>query len=828
MKKKRRKASVHIVEKYTDMRVIDMHRQPKPINLLVLQDGIDWVSLGHFNQFRIEKLARTPGNEASVELSSIYEHNQELSRKVEDTYNQPIYLLQEFSPNQSTQVEDFWALRSAFLLVTRVHAAPMEQQAFEEAIRVCLDEKGTSMGSCSGVHQDDGYRLGKDCMTIMYRTLEFSDIILVAKSDSVQTLMETAGHLYNHPCVGDSYSYIGIAPSELNGEQKHFALKDDVIPCVQMRFAVKNSKEARKYLNSFRSRLPKDLKDVIDDSLFVTGTEDLLFPVKAINSEALCLILYFLLPYIEPCGEKQAQSFWSAFDDMTTRLSIRERDLDLMTGTPELVHDGLYEVYKALYERVRKLYNRVQYSPPDWLRPTMELTKLLLNFSGDCVFHQVCYTVLDGMKGLVRLCEKTIFEDQTAPENQAMIGLLHMTLAGVSDMVEHMIRMEGELVHHPESRPILYDIPANLLELYLHFSESCMSYFMEREKNSSDRRCRMLVVPCLCNTIKLKRIAEYEDVEPALYYVEIPLHLLYDSKYAICSLVHEVSHFSGELCRNRASRFNAFALSLACQMSLHMEMSESPAVWKELVKELKRLIPKDKQAMMDLLQDEAICAVDCIAENEEWIEELLYIFFSSIGQHPDWEERYTRAVKARMNLRRKQNIYKDIEELIYLYRESYSDLSMVLLLELSVEDYLSMLKRDIRITDKNVWPLAIERAAVVILTVKKNWAPEQNCTEEFIKTVGAYIRWFNDHQDGHAFKDAQHCFEAISAVVSYLRQCAKTICKLDNDPANTEMLKRIRKEFVDFADKQKFASSEFYEALELHRQRLLVNKMSNA
>lgn len=49
-------------------------------------------------------------------------------------------------------------------------------------------------------------------------------------------------------------------------------------------------------------------------------------------------------------------------------------------------------------------------------------------------------------------------------------------IRGVDRLLEHITRMESELVHYPETRPMLFDIPANLLEFYLFFSDKCTQY----------------------------------------------------------------------------------------------------------------------------------------------------------------------------------------------------------------------------------------------------------------------------------------------------------------------------------------------------------------
>lgn len=805
---------------YTDIRAIDMCRAPRMSGLQPLSTEGAFLTIGHFDHFKVECLNPDRADGARVDLSLIQKHNQTLSHDQKDVYYQPVYILREFEDGERPRVKEFWERQSAFLLITRVHAKTRDQDKFETNLAGCLKNNGTVGDGWPvriepyGAEERNGEEGEEVVRYILYRTLEFSDNILVAKSDSIEALFKTVGNLYYLHCVGDVYSYFGIAPSELT-EGPGRASEKDKISRALMRFAVKDARKSRDYLNGFIAAVAGNLGGRVGEPLFVNGTEDLMLIAHDLNSREFCVMLRSLL---QSGGPRKEKLFWDAFDDMTTRLSIEEKNLEPHEDDSPDEGSTLYKKYCTLYDKFHKIidfYDGKKQPYPDWIRPAAELIKSMRTISQDCILYQLCFIVLDGVKAIVELANEiandsfdaAMMEDSDEKELvKANEEMLRDALTGISNLMENMIRMEGELVHHPETRPLLYDIPANLLELYLHFSDMCLTYYQHREGGKgpgAGERFQLLLLPCLCETITVRSVNGRNSEDADFLYVEIPLHMLYDSRYVICSLVHEVAHYGGEETRQREARFKGLACSTLFQASstfgVELPGDKDPDLnplglfWKlagdikNRWKYMRDLRPALGKAMKNRLLDAPFQGKFNIDEHTGETVELF------------------------------------IDELMELYREAYADLAMVSLLDLKPQDYIDVLKRNYKSLSAVAQAYTVERGALVIKTIWPNaWRGQISPVEGLPRDIVAYLQHYNENSD---LGGKYHSRQAVRCIYTYLQYCYKKMQAFDATKENAKKVGDIRKCFKNFAVDQKFASSEFYKELEAHREKLIKLKL---
>ena len=815
---------------YTDIRAIDMCRAPRMPGLQPLSTDGAFLTIGHFDHFRVKRLSPNRANDTRVDLSLIQKHNQALSHDHADTYFQPVYILREFKEDERTRVEEFWGLPSAFLLVTRVHANTRDQEEFEVNLADCLQNVAAGNGRPVKIEPYCAKERNSEedeevVRYILYRTLEFSDNILVAKSDSIEALFKTVGNLYYLPCVGDVYSYFGIAPSELT-EDPGLASEKDKISRALMRFAVKAAGKSRDYLNGFIDTVAGNLGDRVGKPLFVNGTEDLMLIAHDLNSREFCSMLRLLL---QSGGLRDEKLFWNAFDDMTTRLSIEEKNLGPHEDESPNVEPTLYGKYCSLYDKFHEiyaLYDDKKQPYPDWIRPAAELIKSMRTISRDCILYQLCFIVLDGVNAIVRLANEIANDSLNAAKMNKSYEkelvkvkeeMLRDALTGISNLMENMIRMEGELVHHPETRPLLYDIPANLLELYLHFSDMCLTYYQRREGRGADDRFQLLLLPCLCETITVSAVDGRNSEDADFLYVKIPLHMLYDSRYVICSLVHEVAHYGGEETRQRDARFYGAAYSALTQAlsTFEVELPEGdrPQQIEALHRELVGDIPEDCRKYMRELRPALGDAI-----KNRLLHDPFKGKFTTDEQTEETVE-HTREIVEQTE----ETVKLFLDELVELYREAYADLAMVSLLDLKPQDYIDVLKRNYESLSDVAQAYTVERGALVIITIwPKPWQREISRIEGLPNNIAAYLRKYNDNSE---MGGKYHSREAVRAICSYLKTCYEKMTDFDAMGVNAGEADNIRKCFRNYAEDQKFASSEFYKELEAHREKLMELKL---
>lgn len=837
----------------TDLRVIHLYRQQQsraPRESRTPVPG-NWVALGHFDRISIETLAQGSG----VDLQRIRDSNQAISISSSDYYDQPIYIMQTISKDGATdkdpfsimsQINRFWEHRSAFLLISRIHTTAFNQVSIEKSIERCLNQQVEGVcpvSARSGSNASCSWDAPVEVPYLRYRTLEFSDIVLIAKSNSVELLLKMIGQLYYLPDVGDIYSYFAISYSELQERDstKLEACNTDIIPITMTRFAVRDARKGRNYLDIFKTKIKKqyfDLYNRIKDPIMITGMEDLMLVSEGLCSRDLIIFLQYLLPEdkpIAPFSGLNVPDFWDAFDGMTTRLSILEskvapksqgsvaakstNDTDSMGLSSAGSSIDLNQVYRRLKDKFYKFYSykQVLSAYPDWLRPTAELIKSLSNISSDSILRQLCYTVLDGVEAVVLLGKQYFLQyDQAAYRD--IVEMLQKTSSGIASLMEQMVRMEGELVHHPETRPLMYDIPANLLELYSSFSDHCLNYLQRREwdgptpTNQEKNKCYLLlVVPGLCSNISVSNMVSDRTKPYTFLYIDMPIHLLYEPAFVLRSLTHEVAHFSSEKTRMRDLRFQMFTFGVSSHF-LHLfpriDNNDNNREQERQWYLLRDRIPVNKRKYSNDLVEELIHVVDDMLQNSGEYERLL--------QCPE-DRKY---------------IHDVIRELNYLFKEAYADLVMISLLNLKDQEYIEIIAQDQSEWDDAMRASSVERVASVIIAKRKVDSVgneeyiglEQNILDNnklrgFSIEIEKYLIWFQTEKKREPQPRRYHRFQAIYALVYYLSECYRSIKMYDEK--HDEDLKMVRSYYDDFARKNYFASSKFYCFLEDHRKKLL-------
>lgn len=793
---------------YTDLRVINLDRLR---NLAEPQIGEnEWIALGHFDKLEVVHLGKSGKENLSrkVDLQLILENNQSISQLDGEvlSYRQPLYILHEFNKQEFEQVENFWSLDSPFMLIARVHSKLNDQEDFELFVNECIGENdnGRMPKSYKAIEKDT--LVGKDVYYILYRTLELSDVILVAKSKSIEKLLRTVGRLYYLPCVGDTYSYFGIAENEIYGSSGSASDKDK-IPVMLTRFAVKDARACHEFLKKFMN---KSIKPRFKRPVLVTGNEDIMAVLPNLSSKKLCAALRRFL--------SQPELFSEAFSDMTTRLSVDEKSLGNRSQVPkdsEGKNDeyNLYAGYEELYYRFQSLCEKCtdSHGIPDWVRPIGELLRSMLTISRDYVLRQICYTVFDGISSIVRLSENIVRLDAGSDEALSKTAMLRRAYSGTIMLIEHMIRMEGELVHHPETRPLLYDIPANLLELYLGFSYRCLKYFQQREPDAPKKTYKLLTIPCMCHKISIWNTSYGRDTKEELLYVEIPLERLYYPKYAICSLVHEVAHFGGEETRCRKKRSDSLVFCVAYYIASFQGVQDDDGKVTEIKDYLLANIPETKRKYMAELIPAVKAAVNKLQEESD-------LQIPSDVLRKKREEGYDFF----------EDITNEIEEIKDLFEEPYADMEMFHLLNLDIECYLGMLRRGLEFNLESVTTICtVERAALVLYTIYGDKFDElryalSNLKGEFSKEVRKYLEWFHEkHVEMDSWSERYHSFKITGSVCLYLRDCLNEIIRCDNLEQNRSKMEAVRKSFEAFADRELFASDEFYKELQKNRLDLI-------
>lgn len=531
-------------------------------------------------------------------------------------------------------------------------------------------------------------------------------------------------------------------------------------------------------------------------------------------------------------------SFWQAFENCTTRLGIRESTLPLWNSRTDdsPLKEDLTNAYLRLKDTLAHL-RRTKRLNQDWGRPLGELINLLSHISQNCVLWQVCYILLNGIQGIIRRVEEWS-SNNTFLDNDSNREIMRM-VRGVDRLLEHITRMEGELVHHPETRPMLFDIPANLLEFYLFFSDKCTQYLKNREGQNEQDSFQLLLIPNLCSRISIHDHLNSGLNKNRLLYIEIPLGLLYEPSHVVCVLVHEVAHHSSEQARNRTVRFQDLLSCAAFILADELDMGDSDAVFLRLRELLDSYYPPNKRDYMQDIYSNLLNTAIYIYLNGTFVEELWSLYLKSMSEAPKaeqmmWLNQHITGYRSFMDEKVLDRLDKLLWEVENLFKETYADLAMLTLLGLWAEDYMAMLeKSDTAHSSKNEISFAckIERAALVLCAIDPTnllgLAEYANPSHPLATSILKYFQILLDENASLEMLPTRsgscgyHSLEVATSILHYLSICCKSIRQYDALEQNCGAKEEIQSNFWEFAIKQRFASPDFFQISEYYRPQII-------
>ncbi len=806
---------------YTDLRAIVMEKSMHREDMRMACPPNGWLMLGHMDWLRVERIGSRLECSAGACLDRVKAYSQNLSvnQTKASVYAQPLYVLREFPDEQRKCVEAFWSRPAAFMTITRVHSTGQSQELFESAITAQMsgaEREILPYDACNETETESP--LGKRVVYLYYRSLELSDVILITKSDSVEALLSCIGRLFTLEDAGDLYSYYCISGSEAGR-----ALDNDRIPLISTRFAVRSAAACHNRIGGLRKMFP-DQDGNPSPAFFITGMEDINLITRGRSSRELCDIFRRLL---------SMGDFYLAFNESTTRLGTEEASLYFhSSGTTGGASAGedLVQACEELRDSFVALYEKHPFER-DWVRPLMELLNMLYHMSGNCVLRQVCYILLNGLRGLLHCVQEQFCVESFSIKKDREI----MQMAtGIDRLMEHIIRMEGELVHHPETRPTLFDIPVNLLEFYLLFSDQAVRYFQSREPGRRECDYQMLLIPNLCEGISIHDHLNEQHSVNRLLFVEIPLGLIYNPFSVVCKLVHEVAHYGGETARNRNLRFSHLVDCSACLLADALGIGGSDTVFHAIRCQIDSEYPPDKKLYMRDIIDNLFRTVNLIGQAEPHVEEFWDIYLSETDYAPAekmvWLSEHIADYRKKRGDQLEKVLDKVLWEIESLFKETYADLAMLTLLGLRAEDYIRALEESEKPGFRSSmfsFACEVERAALVLCAIdEEGLLGLSSCLDRpLARDIYTYCQIWQDEDGDIAGLPSQgggyHSFEIADIILHYLIECREMIRNYDNAEENRAEREQIQENFRLFARERRFASLEFFRTVESYRPKLI-------
>lgn len=364
------------------------------------------------------------------------------------------------------------------------------------------------------------------------------------------------------------------------------------------------------------------------------------------------------------------------------------------------------------------------------------------------------------------------------------------------------MRLEGQLAHHPETRPILYDIPLAMLEHTLALLDLCSQILQKKDTPKKD--IQFILFPKLCTSMKTEEIFAANYQLPGLLSIPIPLHMMYDPQTIQITLCHEISHFVGERHRNRNLRRDCYIHAASILIADLIFETENETFIEVICQKLREYIFGFSMDLNTIDDVEAVV--------QQWIDELLYDDTSAkycdlirdvlknAASTTEYKQLQFSADFINLQERNKNYFAVILPKLTMLFREVFADICMVCLLNLEADTYLGALYGGV--VER---PDSIEFTAVRIFTtlsaVGKD-IPEQagssgdEVCEKFASSIGRLIVNRLDRDTDP--ENYQFPIGCVRQLKKYSDKCAADLkALLEGDDEMEEMVDRLQRMYCN-------------------------------
>ena len=627
-----------------------------------------WALVGHSDELACSEMT-------SVTLADIKEFNDSLYKKdSEDSYHHVIFLIDSEDQGDGQEKDELlWENGNNFVSITRIHFPDTVglREQFNKVTQFLVN-----------LSEQPEY---KEICWRAYHTMELSDMVLVSKSCSLQTLSRWSLLATKTELVGSAYTYFCIPGSLIDTDSSLWPekLSRDFVDFVAIRFSIQggNVDEA---LQNTRKCLGEDFTTPV---FRVAGNEDAL--ICGQNVPVGNLIKLYQSWYSDD------SNILCIFRDIITRLGAmwEVTPPPLEIACFERTETKLEQCCKTVLKKIQdKALTNQSIKDKEWLRPLVSLTNALAHMSRS--------TTLDAPVILVLPALDAFWDNILVAPEKSSDETMYLRFAELCiHTMEHLMREEGQLSHRPEMRPLTYDMPVFVLEYATAFLLT-LSKKLTAADGSAAEQIRFLLVPSADTDVSTEEPFVANGNIPGLLQTTVPFSLLYKPQHLLPALCHEMAHYVGENVRKRDERYWYFLNSTAIELIKYFfdKVEDKSSRLKEfLICDIDQSIRK---WIKDNTPDGEIDVVklpllDIVTLIKITVEDLIYgtdAYVKLIRRYVLSEYRGTQLYSLPQETLedRIQPFINRLGDLLVSYREAYADICMLYLLKISPLDYLEV------------------------------------------------------------------------------------------------------------------------------------------
>jgi hypothetical protein len=402
-----------------------------------------------------------------------------------------------------------------------------------------------------------------------YITLDCSDIVVFWFSSSFQEVMKTIYQLctWARFAVSDMFTIYSYSsqfdssnPSYSETELfQRWKNAEPFLDCLQV--YLRSTSVAN--VNSKYLKMQSVLKDnnVMHEYFYLAGQDDAVISIRKIPIEVLVQIFSEkeLLGTISADNNNVSAHTNIAFPYNSIADDIDHTDE--ISGQKMLKNDMAYNLLTRIQRKISLKVASEKTSllkNATWLPPYFELFNEFCNTEVSATSHDIYMQVLFCQYRFVELIENMLDEDSYSAEYDDRSNIIRQFLHGWSQLSFHAMHSEFQLTQSFDINR-LYLFPAKLCLFYSAFMQLIAISLQEQSfpfkaEHIMDS-CAFFITPVVDSDATFTAIYQNKKQHVKLVLGEVPADLLYAPQYLLPVLVHETAHYSGKDIRSRKERY---------------------------------------------------------------------------------------------------------------------------------------------------------------------------------------------------------------------------------------------------------------------------------
>ncbi len=618
-----------------------------------------WIALGHYDDIYTYHLNVDHGNLPAVMNQDRHCMSQKNTQK-ENVYYYPLYLIP-------------YSMNTAMISPLR----------FVAIIRLHLKESINVKSKCDSLEAYLKYHLDSTVLYQLYYATDFSDIVLELQCSRLDKLIHCSfgiRTLYTE-FVGKMYTYFGILLDFLKKATENVKLEDK-ISLLSMRFSGYDTFIMQKQIQLIQQHIQKNASKSVMNC--VNGIDDILLEYHdVLTSDIISLYREWLLqPSCRQIRKSISATKLGTALMKGDYLSDNEGEQYLVSPeiTPPIFQSLLSAGENIMYNSVANL------NAQGWFDALSEISYSLVRMSKTPVMDKAAYLIAPAFQTFMCHIQSCLFSK--SPLN--MDNMYEYT-EDCSYLIEQFLRVEGQLSHNPEIRPIMYRTPIFMLEFTMAFLNE-VSSLLQHDDNGDSKQIRIFLVPCPCKRTNALEVFPPNGTLPGLVHIRIPEYILDTPEDAFRTLCHETSHYIGETYRCRMARITAYSCAAASLLSDRVFKIQDTCFiefWSKAF--LKELNNHHVINMVDM-HNTVISIMEKKLYNEEnFIDTIIRQYFDQCRQNDCLPQKIPDLNPQQIQLLYEKEFKSYLGDIDILFREVFADICMIHLLNVDIDTYVESL-----------------------------------------------------------------------------------------------------------------------------------------